>query len=124
MAQALREVLASFDPDLATGADCALVAEELARTEMACAGARARAATRAIKAAQHRARGFADGADWVANRMGAAVGAARAELEAAAAIKESGRHAGGVGGRRGGLSPRGPGSPGRSGRSRLGGGFA
>lgn len=87
-AQALRQVLASFDPGLVTGADCALVAEELARTEKACAGARSRAAARAIKAGQHRARGFADGADWAANRMGASVGEARAELEAVAAIED------------------------------------
>jgi hypothetical protein len=86
-AEALRQVLALFDPELATGADCALVAEELARTEKACAGARAWSAARAIRTSQHRARGFADGADWAANRMGSAVGVARAELEAAAAMK-------------------------------------
>ena len=68
---------------LLSGAECAVVAEALSRTEKACAAARARAAARAVACGQHKARGFADGADWLAARAGTTVSEARSQLETA-----------------------------------------
>jgi hypothetical protein len=45
----MRDELARFEADRWTGADCAVIAEELARLENACASARLRASTRAIE---------------------------------------------------------------------------
>ena len=87
-AEALRAVLARFDPAVVPGPDCAVVAEALARAEKACAGARARAGAKAITCGEHKARGFADGADWLAARAGTTVAGARLELEAAGAIED------------------------------------
>ena len=87
-AGALRAVLARFDPDVVLGPGCAAVAEVLARTERACAGARARAGAKAILCGEHKARGFADGADWLAAETGTTVAGARSELQAAGAIKD------------------------------------
>jgi len=86
-ALALRKVLVGFDPAALAGRDSARVAEELALTEKACAAARARAAARAVACAEHKSRGFADGADWLASRTGTTLGQARAELGAAGALK-------------------------------------
>src|SRR6516164_1286488 len=47
-ARALRDALIGFEPALVSGRDCAQVVEELARTEKACAAARARAAAQAV----------------------------------------------------------------------------
>jgi len=85
-ASALRRALVDFDPVKTSVADCAEIAEALARTEKACAGARAGAACRAASGGAHRARGFADPADWMASRTGAVLGQARGEMEAAEAV--------------------------------------
>ncbi len=47
-AAGLRAALAGLDPGLLSGADCAVVAEELAATEKACAGVRLLAAARVL----------------------------------------------------------------------------
>lgn len=86
VAGALRQALAGFEPALLSGEDCAAVAEELARTEKACAGARAAAAARAAACGAHRRRGWADGADWLAQLSGTSRGEARAALETVSAI--------------------------------------
>ena len=86
-ARALRENLEGFDPDVLSGADCALVAEELALTEKALAWAAARAGARAADCGAHRQRGFSDPASWLAQSSGTSAGAARAAMEATAAIE-------------------------------------
>jgi hypothetical protein len=67
--------LAAAEPGTSTPARCAEIAEELARTEKACAVARARFAARAAESSEHRKRGFADASDW----MAAASGSSRRE---------------------------------------------
>ncbi|MCA1844522.1 MAG: HNH endonuclease [Actinobacteria bacterium] len=84
--RALREALSGFEPALLSGEDCAAVAEELARTEKACAGVRAAAAARAAECGAHRRRGWADGADWLAQVSGTSRGEARAALETVASM--------------------------------------
>lgn len=87
-ADGLRDVLGSFEPGVLSCADAAVVAEALARTEKACAGARARAAARAIAGGQHKRRGFPDGADWLARHLGTTVGGARCDVEVAQALED------------------------------------
>jgi len=86
-AEVLCSLLASFEPALLSGSDCATVAEVLSKTEKACAAGRARAGARAVATGERRGRGFSDGADWLAARTGTTVGQARGELEAAKAIE-------------------------------------
>jgi hypothetical protein len=65
-----RHALAAAEPGTSTPARCAEIAEELARTEKACAVARARFAARAAESSEHRKRGFADASDWMAAASG------------------------------------------------------
>ena len=60
LAVQFRDVLVWSDPGVSTGEGCAQIAEELARTEKACAAARARYAARAAECGEHRKRGYAD----------------------------------------------------------------
>jgi hypothetical protein len=83
----LREALVGFEASLLSGEDCAAVAEELARTEKACAGVRAAAASRAAECGAHRRRGWSDGADWLAQVSGVSRGEARAALETMSSIE-------------------------------------
>src|SRR5438477_11108175 len=85
-ARALREALSGFEPSLLSGEACAAVAGEWARTEKACAGARAAAAARPAECGAHRRRGWSDGADWLAQVSGVSRGEARAAIETVAAI--------------------------------------
>src|SRR5438067_1077360 len=87
IARALRKALSGFEPSLLSGEDCAIVAEEMARTEKACAGVRAAAAARAAECGAHRRRGWSDGADWLAQVSGVSRGEARAALETAASVE-------------------------------------
>lgn len=84
----LRAALAGFDPGFYSGADCALLAEELAATEKACTAARLLAAARAVGAGAHRERGFSDGAAWLARQSGSTSGRARQELQTASRLDE------------------------------------
>jgi hypothetical protein len=86
-ARELRSLLASFDPAVVTGADCATVVTELAGVEKACAAAKALAAARAASCGAHRTAGFADAGDWLAREGGTSVGAARAALETATQVE-------------------------------------
>ena len=81
LAVQFREVLAASDPGVNAGEVCAEIAEELARTEKACAAARVRYAARASECGEHRKRGFADASDWMARSTGSSTGEARAALE-------------------------------------------
>ena len=85
-ARVLRDALVDFDAALVSGGDCAVMVEELAATEKACAAARALAAVRAGQCGAHRGKGFADTADWLARATGASMVEARAELETARAL--------------------------------------
>ena len=87
-ARALRDALTGFEPALVSGRDCAQVVEELARTEKACAAARARAAARAADCGAHTQRGFADPADWLARRSGQSRGEAQSALATAQAVDD------------------------------------
>ena len=87
-ASELRGAAAAFEPGLFSGADCAVVVEELAATEKACAAARARAAARAADCGAHRQKGFADAADWVARATGTSAVEAKTAMETAKAVME------------------------------------
>jgi hypothetical protein len=87
-ARALRGVAAAFEPGLFSGAECAVVVEELAAAEKACAAARARAAARAADCGAHRLKGFVDAADWVARIAGTSAFEARTAMETAKAVAE------------------------------------
>ena len=80
LAVEFRDALKSSDPGLSAGEACAEVAEELARTEKACAAARVRYAARASECGEHRKRGYADASDWMARSTGSSTGQARAAL--------------------------------------------
>jgi hypothetical protein len=78
--------LVGFDPGLCSGEDCAVVVEELAATQKACAAALALAAARAGECGAHRQKGFADAADWLARASGTSTGQAKAEMDTARAL--------------------------------------
>ncbi len=80
LAVQFRDALQSSDPGLSAGEACAAIAEELARTEKACAAARVRYAARASECGEHRKRGFADAPDWMARSTGSTTGVERAAL--------------------------------------------
>lgn len=81
MARAFRAALISFQPEMYSGEDCAILFEELAAVEKVSAPARARAAARAGECGVHRERGFADVSDWMARATGSTAGAAKSALE-------------------------------------------
>ncbi len=86
--QALRASLAGFDAKRWTGEDAAVIAEDLAATEKACATARAMAAARAAECGAHRQKGFADAADWLARASGTSMVEAKAALATAVALRD------------------------------------
>ena len=72
-AASLRRALVGFDPSLLSGTDCAALAEALAATEKACAGARLLAARARLAVVLTRAVALATGrpglpARWVARQ--------------------------------------------------------
>lgn len=83
--RAVRDAVVGFAGDTLTAVEAARFVEEIARTEKALAALRARVAARAVDAGAHRARGFADAADWLAAVAGSTRHDARTELAAAAA---------------------------------------
>jgi Domain of unknown function (DUF222)/HNH endonuclease len=87
-AVALREALSGFEPGVYPASDCARLAEELARTEKACAGVRLLAARRAVEAGAHREMGFSDGASWLARQSGSTGAAAREALRTAGRLED------------------------------------
>ena len=84
--RALLKALACFAPEAFSGADCAVVAEELAQTSKACAAASARAAARAADCGAQR--GFGDANDWLGRISGTSAGQAKAVLATAAALED------------------------------------
>jgi hypothetical protein len=87
LAQALRAALVSFQPEVYSGEDCAVLVEELAAVEKVSAAARVRAAARAGQCGAHREWGFADVSDWMARATGSTAGSAKVALETAAALE-------------------------------------
>jgi len=83
----LRAALVSFDPDVYSGEDCAVLVEELAAIEKVSAAARVRAAARAGECGAHRERGFSHVSDWMARATGSTAGSAKAALQTAAALE-------------------------------------
>lgn len=83
-----RAALVGFSPEVFSGEDCAVLVEELAAAEKACAAARVRAAARAGACGAHRERGFADASDWMARATGTSTAAAKAALDMTAALEE------------------------------------
>ena len=79
-------MLADFDAGSYSGADCALLVEELSATEKACAGARVLAARRAVECKAHEQKGFNDGADWLARQSVVTPGEAKRKLNTAAKL--------------------------------------
>lgn len=85
-ARELRQALASFDPAAVDGTECAALADELARTEKACAAARLLAVRHAAAGGAHRENGFTDAASWLARQGGTTTTQARHDLETAAGL--------------------------------------
>ena len=76
LVDALCAALARFDPNLASGAQCATLAERLARAANACEAGSARAAARAVDCGTRR-----DAPAWLARVGGASASTARTALE-------------------------------------------
>lgn len=83
-----RAAVVAFEPGSWSGEDCAVLVEELAVAEKACAAARVRAAARAGECGAHTERGFAAPEDWLARLAGSSSSAAKAALETAAALEQ------------------------------------
>jgi hypothetical protein len=79
----LREALRALEPERVAGEDCASLAEDLARTEKACAAAGARLAAAAVEAGAHHRRGYANPVDWLARTAGSTASQAREVLACA-----------------------------------------
>lgn len=86
--KSLRAELVRFDAALSSGEDCRALAEELARTEKACAAARARAAARVAECGSFRQGGFDDAADWLSRNTGSSRGEANAAIKTAEAAEK------------------------------------
>jgi hypothetical protein len=80
--------LFTFDPALRSGAECADLAEQLARGAKACDAASARAAARAVDCGAHRSRTDATAPEWFARVSGSSAGAARAALDTIARLED------------------------------------
>ena len=85
-ARELRSALSAFEPADYSGADCAVLAEELAATEKACAAGRLLAAARAVAAGAHKTRGYSEGAAWLAAKAGSTGHDARKDLALAGSL--------------------------------------
>src|SRR6185312_9805707 len=85
-AAGLRAELTEFEPDCFSGDDCALIAEELAATQKACAAASASAAKRALECRAHRGRGFTGGVEWMARTTGSTPADARSTFRTTGAL--------------------------------------
>jgi hypothetical protein len=88
LVQEFRAALVQFEPGAYSAADCAVLVEELATAEKACAAARVRAAVRAGSCGAHQERGFAAASDWMARAAGTSVAAAKTALDMAAALDD------------------------------------
>src|SRR5438105_8746462 len=93
VARVVDEALATFDPELLSGDDCARAAAALARIEKACAAARVRAAARAAACGVHRRRGFGDPEEWLARLSGSSTTEARRAWDTVATLESCPRTA-------------------------------
>jgi hypothetical protein len=82
----LRSLIGSVEVELYSGEDCAVLAEELARTEKSCSGLRLLLAERAVSCNSHLARGFPSGVAWLAQIDGSTTHQARQGLSTAALL--------------------------------------
>lgn len=87
LAVALRTALRDVAPEQMGGAECAALAEELARCEKACGAARILAAARAVACSSHRQHGSYDGPSWLARQVGTTSVEGRRMLATAAALE-------------------------------------
>ena len=85
---ALRAALASFDPNMLRGPECAMLAEDLAVTEKACSTVRLLTASRAVDSGAHLSAGFRDGASWLARQSGVTSQQARRDLAMAERLED------------------------------------
>ncbi len=81
VAAELRVAASAFEADRCSGAECVVIAEELALAEKACAAARVRASARAVACNQ-------GDVEWVARTAGSTAGAARAALSTVSSAAE------------------------------------
>lgn len=79
-AVSFRVALRTVEVEVLSGESAALVAEELARVEKACAALRAMAAARAADCGAHRSAGYADPDEWMARMTGESRTKARSDL--------------------------------------------
>jgi hypothetical protein len=79
-AVSFRAALRTVEVEVLSGESAALVAEELARVEKACAALRAMAAARAADCGAHRSAGYADPDEWMARMTGETRAKARSDL--------------------------------------------
>lgn len=79
-AVSFRAALRTVEVEVLSGESAALVAEELARVEKACAAVRAMAAARAADCGAHRSAGYADPDEWMARMTGESRAKARSDL--------------------------------------------
>ena len=78
--------LVAFEPALWSGAECADLAERLARGAKSCEAASARAAARAVDCGAHRSRTDATAPEWFARVSGSSAGSARVALDTIARL--------------------------------------
>ena len=79
-AVSFRAALRTVEVEVLSGESAALVAEEMARVEKACAALRAMAAARAADCGAHRSAGYADPDEWMARMTGESRAKARSDL--------------------------------------------
>jgi hypothetical protein len=79
----LRARLGAVDAGSLSGPEAALLVAALASLGKACDAARGRVGARAASSGVHREKGFADGADWLAEVSGVVPHHARREIELA-----------------------------------------
>jgi hypothetical protein len=80
-------VLVALEPRVYSADECVAIVERLARLEKACAAARAGTAARAAECNAHRAKGFANPADWLASATGVSTAQADRELSVATGVE-------------------------------------
>lgn len=81
-----RGMVRQVDVGPLSGSECALVVEEFARVEKACAAVRAMAAARAAACGAHRQAGSGSAEDWLAGLTGSTRGQAKSDLDTGARL--------------------------------------
>lgn len=87
-AVSFRAVVREVDVATMHGGTCALVAEEMARVEKACAALRAMAAARAAGCGAHRERGFSAAEDWLAGAAGTTRNQAKSDIQTGSRLSD------------------------------------